>query len=372
MDETIDRLARLVHAYTAPPGALKFDNVFVNDQAQVVVTDIAPLPAAIPRLIADALTQLRAALEHTLFAEVEHRLGRHLSPQEARLIEMPACASTEDYRAWLAHRRRSLIPPLQNGAPLTHRIRDLQPFQRRDHADHPMRLLAEHTNVAKHRTPAVAAARLGPVYPDKPHPGLTTAIPFNPKSQPGDGLPLSVGDVIATGPGSVRTELSVVVTVSIRRPHTNVWNLVMKELEYLEDWVRTTAIPLLITGTRDVAPLPPHMDIAVGHRDLRCALQLAGPTSATQRARSRIVSAVARADLIDLVSNYDRAIPSEAIRNWATALDDAAITHRLMRLIGLVEQPAALVEELSTLITEVRLFEQQRGSAAGRGSIEDA
>ncbi|WP_405467483.1 hypothetical protein [Streptomyces canus] len=63
VDHTIDRLLRLTHDYSGQ-GPVTFAEVIRGDRAEVVVKAIAPLPQAVPRLVADALTQLRAALEH--------------------------------------------------------------------------------------------------------------------------------------------------------------------------------------------------------------------------------------------------------------------------------------------------------------------
>ncbi len=58
VDHTIGRLLRLTPDYTEH-GTITFDVVSRADRVDVVVRGIAPLPQAIPRLVADALTQLR-------------------------------------------------------------------------------------------------------------------------------------------------------------------------------------------------------------------------------------------------------------------------------------------------------------------------
>jgi hypothetical protein len=85
VDHTIERLLRLTHDYTEH-GTITFAEVNKGDRVDVVVQEVAPLPQAIPRLVADALTQLRAALEHTLYAEVEAALGRPLTEEEAKSV----------------------------------------------------------------------------------------------------------------------------------------------------------------------------------------------------------------------------------------------------------------------------------------------
>ncbi|MGW7287553.1 hypothetical protein ACWGH4_18920 [Streptomyces sp. NPDC054847] len=71
--------------------------------------------------------------------------------------------------------------------------------------------------------------------------------------------------------------------------------------------VRTIAIPVLVTGSYGVSPLPPQLDIAVGHEDLRAELETAGRAPAVVRVRDRIAAVVARAGLVDVLA------PSEAL-----------------------------------------------------------
>lgn len=293
---------------------------------------VAPLPQAIPRLIADALTQLRASVEHTLYAETEFLLGRSLSPDEAKAIEMPAFAEAHLLPPWFKDQRRRELPPLHLGTSLADRITRLQPFQGRESADHPMHLLAEHTNMAKHRALAVAATRLGAVYPVRPHSGLTVALPLTLRPQPGDGLPLRQGDVFASAPQGQPIALSVAPTVSLQRPHTKVWNIAADELQLLEHWVRATAIPVLVTGTRDVPELPPQLDITVGHQDLRAELASAGLISAVNRARHRMTADTARRGLAELLAPDPDAPQARSIRAWSASLDDDAALARMERL----------------------------------------
>ena len=351
VDHTIDRALRLTHDYTER-GPITFAEVVTRDQVEVVVKALAPLPEAVPRLVADALTQLRAALEHTLYAEVEASLGRSLTDEEARGVEMPATTDAGALAKWFRDGRRRRLPPLHVGTPLAQRIERLQPFQRRDFDEHPLRLLAVYTNLAKHRTPAVAATRLGAVYPDDPRSDLTVALPLKPRPQPGDGLPLREGDVLASAPRGARIPFSVVPTVSLQRPHTGVWGIAAHELQLLEEWVRTIAIPILVTGSYEVSPLPPHLDIAVGHRDLRAELATAGHTPAVVRGRDRIAAVVARAGLIEALTLSPGAPQAETLRIWLDSLDDTAVVEHAVRLGGVRGQPHELIEACRELITE--------------------
>ncbi|MEU1502188.1 hypothetical protein [Streptomyces sp. NPDC005732] len=310
----------------------------------------------IPRLVADTLTQLRAALEHTVYAEVEHLLARPLTPEEARSIEMPASTTSASFESWLNHRRRRELPPLQSSAPFAQRIRALQPFRRRAPDEHPLKLLVEYTNLAKHRRPAVAAARLGAVYPDAPHPGLVVAQPLERRPQAGSGQPLHVDDIIATGPRNEYIPFSIVTTVSLQRPHTGVWNIAVNELEYLENWVRATAIPIIVTGDHDVTPLPPQLDIDTGHDDLRRALADAGTDSAVERGSRRIQATVARTGLTEMLIPLLGSDLAETINEWASAVADDAVVERVNRLAQARHSHHGALRVIEELAEEVRAY----------------
>ncbi|MFG2440985.1 hypothetical protein [Streptomyces sp. NPDC048508] len=365
VDQTIDAVVRMVHDYTVQE-PLTLKSVIDDDQMHATVAAIAPLPEALPRLVADALTQLRAALEHTVYAEVEHLLARPLTPEEARSVEMPASASLTSFESWLNHRHRRGLPPLQRTAPLAQRLQALQPFQRRSPDEHPLKLLVEYTNLAKHRRPAVAAARLGAVYPDTPNPGLVVAQPLELRPQAGSGQPLHVGDIIATGPRNEYIPFSIVTTVSLQRPHTGMWNIAVNELEYLENWIRTTAVPIIVTGDRNVAPLPPQLDISTGHEDLRDELASAGSASAAERGGHRIQAAVARAGLTEILLPLMGTGMSETISEWASAMSDNAVLERVNRLVQGRHSPHAARRATEELAEEVRAY-KGRQHERGKG-----
>ncbi|MER5980652.1 hypothetical protein ABT142_29760 [Streptomyces sp. NPDC001857] len=355
VDQTVDRVIRMVHDYTAQQ-PLSLKNVVDGDHEQAVVTAIAPLPEAIPRLVADALTQLRAALEHTVYAEVQHLLRRPLTAEESRSIEMPASTSLTVFDAWLNDRRRRGLPPLQPRAPLAQRIRALQPFQRRDPDEHPLKILVEYTNMAKHRRPTVAAARLGAVHPDAPYPGLVVSQPLERRPQPGSGQPIHVNDIIAAAPRGAYIPFSIWTTVSLQRPHTGIWNIATKELEYLEDWVRTTAIPIIVTGGREVTPLPPQLDISTGYDDLRSKLPGAGAASAAERGTLRIQAAVVRAGLTEVLVPLVGSDMSEAVIEWAATLADDAVLERMARLAQARHSHQEALKATGQLAAEIREY----------------
>ncbi|WP_336160086.1 hypothetical protein [Amycolatopsis sp. VC5-11] len=303
-------------------GPFAFEHGFDGDVVQAKVKAVAPLPAAVARYAADAMTQLRAVIEYTIFAEVEYLLGRTLTDEEARAIEMPAVISEEKFVGWLDHGRRRTLASLRDGEPLVHRLRLLQPYQLADVDSHPMRVLAEHTNLAKHRTPAVAAVRLGAFKLDTPDPDVTIM----------DGGPIQAGEILATMPLGKKVSASVWPEVSIQRPHTGAWHIVMKELGWIEEWVRTTAIPYLIAGTRDVSPLPAGLDTTVGHEDFRSALSSASEKTAFERSEWRIQAAVARQSLPEVLALHPESVDPKVIRTWVEGLDDDAVMRAAARL----------------------------------------
>jgi hypothetical protein len=201
VDQLIARVGELLWGYMQRD-VFSFDNSPHPRGSAVTISHVQPFPEGIARVFADATTQLRAAIEHTIFAEVEHSLGRDLSPQEALTIEMPASLTEETFVSWLNHSKRRLIPALASGSPVSTRIRRLQPFHDVDPAVHPMRLLAEYTNFAKHRAPAITTVRVGPVMLDRDVPGVKV-VEFD------DPIPARVGDVLVHGPRSAAVGVSI-------------------------------------------------------------------------------------------------------------------------------------------------------------------
>ncbi|WP_156119150.1 hypothetical protein [Modestobacter caceresii] len=328
-DDLIDRAGDALFGYLKPPGPLRLKNVSDERTSYVTVAEVGPLPAAASRYAADALTQLRAAIEHTLFAEVEHQLGRPLDAREAASIEMPAKEREADFSAWLRDRRRGQLAPLQEGAPLVQRMRELQPYQQHDAQTHPLRVLAEHTNRAKHRTPAVAATLLGAVMADVQHPQLMLAD----VGAAADEKPVKTGDVLASGPLSVEIPLTIWPKVSIQRPHTGTWHVFMTELGELEAWVRTIAVPTLAAGTHDVDPLPPQLDTTLGYEDVRAALITAGTVTARQRAWRRILAGTFRIALVQVLTPLLKR-PDVNLEGWAESLTDEEALERHDRLFA--------------------------------------
>lgn len=352
VDALIEKVADVLFDYLRQ-GPLEFENVPKGDRANVTVKSVAPLPAAVARFTADVMTQLRAALEHTIYAELEHELGRSLTSDEARSAEMPAAVRVDGFEAWLRHRTRRTMAPFADGSQLVRRIRDLQPFERRDVDEHPLRVLVEHTNAAKHRTPAVAATMLGVVIPDEPAPSLVLA------SEPDRAL--ESGDVLASGPLYQRVPLSIWPKVSIQRPHMSTWHVLIHEVAYLEDWVRRIAIPVLVAGTHTVDELPPGLDGTRGHADVRVALQTADQTPAAERANRRMQAVAAREGLEDTLVLHPAAPPREVLHVWVAALTDDEV----LKKQGTLEAPVRVRDHRGVEVSVRRLLDEVEDHARG-------
>jgi hypothetical protein len=108
---------------------MELENEPRDGRAYLTVKAVARLPEAVARYAADALTQLRAAIEYTLVAEVEDQLGRQLTGEEERSIEMPVYDEQPKFAKWLTDKRSAAVTPLHEGAELAARISELQPFQ---------------------------------------------------------------------------------------------------------------------------------------------------------------------------------------------------------------------------------------------------
>jgi len=296
-----------------------------KDVEELVVASVRPLPALVPRRAADILTQLRAVLEHVIFAEVSATVGRRLSVSEERSLEMPASSTPVAFDKWVADKRRRAIPVLQAGAPLLEAIRRLQPFAWVGSDDSPLRILADHTNVIKHRAPAIAASHIGKVVPDFEVQGLAVPIP--------SGRPAVVGDVIVSSPAGTKVGLDVWPVYAMQRPGSGNWKVIMSELAYVEQWVRETALPALLRLGAD-QKLPPALNVRQGHEDVRAAAALVvGEPGAAARNLDRLqAEGVVRPGLKELLSPFCRNEPERrAVDAWIDSLTDREVITRYDR-----------------------------------------
>lgn len=327
-DGLIERAGRIVLDHTRQ-GTVTMEDTVDGDTVAMTVTGVAPLPQAVVRLASDALNQLRSTIEHVLYAEVEHRINGPLTSGQARNVEMPCTLSTDKLNEWATNGPRRGVGVLQPGTDLYRRIADLQPFRRpKDSQAHPLKVLVEHTNHSKHRAPSIAAAHVGALIPDQPSDDIQLTEP--------SGRPVQAGDVLTRAPVGRVVEGSLFPKISILRPHTQTWHILVHELRDLESWVRRIALPMLIAGTTDVSPLPPHLDIAVGYADFRAALNAADPAPAADRLNRLLHAQMAREDLPEVLRMHPHGVThGQALTAWAAALSDDKALQRFESLQGL-------------------------------------
>lgn len=357
-DEIIGQVADLLFDYqTQPNGVFQLAEVPVDRVSQTIVERVAPIPRKVPLLVADALVALRAALEHTLFAEVEFLDGVPLDEKAAKLVEMPASDSYEKFDEWKKKQLRNRPPSLCAGSELVRRIEGLQPFHRRNEPQaHPLARLVLHTNHAKHRTPAITAVRLAAMYQDDQMPRSVGELAPRPEE------PMRVGDILAETPLGTKVPVTLFPTVGINRPGTNRWPVLIKELDEISRWVRTQAVPRLITGTEPPEPaLPTRYEIAVGHEDERGAMSMGSTTTAVDRYQLRLGAASVRIDLADMISKIDGSPHRRQIVAWLEQLADDEVMERVRRL------GVAFNHEADIVLRNVEILNGLRGEALAFG-----
>jgi hypothetical protein len=328
-DEVMGQVSNLLFDYqTQPEGVIVLKEIPAGSYSQTVVEGVAPIPRKVPLLVADALVALRAALEHALFAEVEFLDGAPLDEKAAKLVEMPACDAYGKFEDWTKKRAKNGPLSLRAGSELVRRIHGLQPFHRRsDPQAHPLARLVLYTNHAKHRTPAITAVRLAAMYSDDQMPRSMHDLDPRPEE------PLRAGDVIAETPFGTRTPVTLFPTIGINRPGTDRWPVLMTELDEISQWVRTQAVPRLITGTEPPEPaLPTRYQITVGHLDERRAISAGSMTSVADRHAARLNAAAVRIDLVDIIGDMDGSPAKDRIVAWMACLADDEVLARMSKL----------------------------------------
>lgn len=362
-DELIGQVADLLFYYQNQPGGT-FDLTEVPGGAfsKTVVERVAPIPRKVPLLVANALVTLRAALEHALFAEVEFLDGSPLDEKAARLVEMPASETYEKFDKWKKKRLRNGPRSLCAGSELVRRIDGLQPFHRqRNPQMHPLARLTLHTNHAKHRMPAITAVRLAAMYQDDRMPRSPRDLTPRPEE------PLRVGDIIAKTPMGTQVSVTLFPTIGINQPGTNRWPILMQELDEISQWVRTQAVPRLITGTEPPKPvLPARYEIAVGHENERHAMAAGSTTSAADRHKQRLRAASVRDGLADTIGQMDGSPSDHQIAAWLAHLTD----HEVLDRISQLKVPPA--HDPDVMLHNLEVLENLRDEVLGFGHDDQA
>lgn len=314
-DATIDRMSRVLETYLQDPGPLDLRSRLTSTTEEVVLVGVAPLPQAVPRLFADALNQLRNVLEHSLNAELEQQLGRGLTLEEGRAVEVPATGDEDAFNAWSRHKHRRSHGLMARGSEIGERLARLQPWNRQESDMHPLRRLVAHTNAAKHHAPSVTTVRVGRVMIDS----ASRQLPSDVHDLGG------IGAVLASVPRGTREQVSVWPEVAVRRPHTGELRTLMWEVREIEEWVRRIAIPILIFGRSDLHALPPHLDINRGYLSADHAWSSARHMAAALRASERLQAAALRVDLVEMMVVEDGEGARETYSQWLESIEDAGV-----------------------------------------------
>lgn len=366
-DEIIGQLTDVLYNYQRQPGGIfRLREELAGPVSRAVVDRVAPLPRKVPLLVADALGALRAALEHVLFVEVKFMEGAPLPEKAAKLIDVPAADSYDDFVEWTKKKAKNSAPAFQAGSEMVRRLEALQPFHlAKDPQRHPLSRLVLHTNHAKHRTPAVTAVRLITMYREEEMPRSLRDAPQRPEE------PLHVGDVIAEHPVGQRGSITLFPSVGINRPGTDRWPVLMTEIAEIADWVRTQAVPRLITGADPIDPaLPARYSIAVGHEDERRALIDGSLVTSEMRYKDRLGAASARMDIPEWLSQIGGAPNASQIALWLDQLTDGQVLERMGRLTP------SFGYDPKTIFRNVKVMEGLRDEAAsfaagGRSTHQD-
>jgi hypothetical protein len=125
----------------------------------------------------------------------------------------------------------------------------------------------------------------------------------------------------------------------------------MRELAYIEEWVRMVAVPHLILGVHDVDPLPPQLDTTAVYEDVRAALAAAGQVSAAQRLSRGLQAVLGRDGLVDILQPED---PGAPVRSFVASLTDDEVLDRLDRLAAAVSNPKSVFALVVEFLTEAR------------------
>lgn len=325
-DSLIEQIGDTLFDYIQQ-GPFIVENRTHNGRSEMVLQRVNPIPEVVPRLAVDALNQLRSAIEHALYAEVEHLEQRTLSDDEAKHIEMPIAELPTYLTGWCNHKWRRGIPSLQENGLLGSRIKLLQPAEAQDPQVHPLQLLAKYTNLGKHRMPVIAAARLERIESLSSNDNLEIRGKYQDQEHP------KSGDVLASGISGLLVPLEILPTVAIQRPHTKSWEIMMKEVGAIEAWVRTVALPMLICGSTDVAPIPPELDLSKGYQDYADALSFARSIPASERNRLRWKALPAREELPSMFLQAQPTAKLADVNRKIAALSDAEAIEILERVV---------------------------------------
>ncbi len=237
--------------------------------AELTVMGIRPIPPQISLLFSEAIHQLRAAVENTLFHLVEQERGAPLTEQEATRVEMPVRDDAASFLKWQKD-RVGKVPELGPGTKLGNRIESLQPYTDvkatipslssqleylsrvpAEH-EHAMTLLQRYSNLDKHRLLRIAAGRAIVQQSDVPFWSSNRKL-----------RSIEIGEVLATGRLGDPVAVDVHPVVALQRPDSDVWIAPLAEFDGIYWHISNLVIPTLIKGFIPTTPaLPTEIDLS--------------------------------------------------------------------------------------------------------------
>lgn len=116
------------------------------------------------------------------------------------------------------------------------------------------------------------------------------------------------------------------------------------------------------------SPIPPQLDITIGHPDLRQALQSAGTTPAAERGALSMQATIARRDLPEILAMPPVGADREMIKAWVTSLDDATVVTTLTRIAQVNPDRTVLLDYLRELCAEAHAYQSRIPERPGHTS----
>ena len=113
-------------------------------------------------------------------------------------------------------------------------------------------------------------------------------------------------------------------------------------------------MPRLIVGTWSVDPLPPQLNTAVGHRDLRVALGRAGTETAAVRFRRQLDVGIVREAVAETLALHSSSPDPSVLRRWVDGLSDESVLEKHSSLLGHPARLGAMDAAVLALIAEAQ------------------
>lgn len=122
-------------------------------------------------------------------------------------------------------------------------------------------------------------------------------------------------------------------TIGINRPGTDRWPILMDELDQIAHWVRTQAVPRLVTGADPPSPpLPARYEIAVAHDDERAAIASGSWSTAAARMKDRVGAASVRTDMPAVIAQMHDDLTAESVEAWFATIPDEVLVARAQQI----------------------------------------